>query len=121
MKRFVSGLAALLLSSGPVAAADFAISFKWCSGSSEIALTNVPKGTASLSAKMVDLFKPSYPHGGGKVAYSGRKTIPCGALTNFEGPSPPPPQVHDYRWTVEALDASGNVLATASATRKFPE
>ena len=105
----------------PSAANAFSISVKWCSGSPDIALKDVPKGTAAIEATMVDLMAPNYPHGGGKVAFSGAKTIPCGALSRYQGPSPPPNQIHDYQWTVEALDASGNVLATAQTVKKFPE
>ena len=121
----IAGAAALALGlaglATPAAAEDFSISFRWCSGSSEIALKGVPKGTVTLDARMSDLWVPSFDHGGGKVAFKGQKSIPCGAIPNYRGPNPPPPQVHDYKWTVEALDAGGSVLATATATRKFPE
>jgi hypothetical protein len=102
-------------------AETFSISFRWCSGSSEIALRGVPAGTATLDARMVDRWVPSYDHGGGRIAYAGRKSIPCGALSGFRGPSPPPGQIHDYEWTVRALAADGRELAVAKAERKFPE
>ena len=96
-------------------------SFKWCSGSPAFKIGKVPKGTAKLSFKMIDLQVPNYPHGGGEVAYAGQAAIPCGALKgSFEGPSPPPPQVHTYQWTIKALDKSGAVLATATTSQKFP-
>lgn len=119
MRMRMLGLVAV--GAAPAAAADFAIAFKWCGRSSEITLSGVPKGTKTLAAEMTDRWVPSYDHGGGKIAYGGQKTIPCGAISNFRGPSPPPPQIHDYTWTVKALDAAGTVLATAQATRKFPE
>ncbi len=99
----------------------FGASFRWCSGSPAFTLTAVPKGTASLRFNMVDQQVPSYRHGGGTVAYSGQKSVPCGALGNYVGPSPPPPQVHTYEFTIDALDASGSVIGTAKTRRKFPE
>jgi phosphatidylethanolamine-binding protein (PEBP) family uncharacterized protein len=100
----------------------FSVSFRWCGGSPEFQLRDVPKGTATLDLHMQDLMVPSYPHGGGSVAYRGENAIPCGALSgSYRGPSPPPPQIHTYRWTVKALDASGRPLATATSERKFPE
>lgn len=99
----------------------FGASFRWCSGSPDFSLSAVPKGTTKLRFNMVDQQAPSFQHGGGTVAYSGQKGVPCGALGNFVGPSPPPPQVHTYEFTIEALDASGSVIGTAKARRKFPE
>jgi phosphatidylethanolamine-binding protein (PEBP) family uncharacterized protein len=112
-----------LFAASPAVAADMAVSFSWCgTRSPDFTLANVPKGTAQLDLRMVDLFVPGYPHGGGKLAFKGQKAIPCGAITSgFEGPSPPPPQVHEYQWTVKALDAGGQVLATAKASRRYPE
>lgn len=121
MRRSIFGLALLLAGGSPLAAADFAIAFKWCGASSRIDLTAVPNGTVRLRAEMVDLWVRGYDHGGGTLPWKGEKAIPCGAISNFRGPSPPSGQVHDYRWTVQALAADGTVLATAEATRKFPE
>lgn len=73
--------------------------------------------------KLVDKQVPGYNHGGGDGAFAGgsSSSIPCGAITSgYNGPSPPP-QVHDYEWTVTALDVSGNATAIGRATRKFPE
>jgi hypothetical protein len=100
----------------------FAVSFRWCGASPEFQLRDVPKETATLDFHMQDLMVPSYPHGGGSVPYRGEASIPCGSLSgSYRGPSPPPPQIHTYRWTVKALDASGKTLATATSERKFPE
>ena len=100
----------------------FAVSFRWCGASPEFQLRDVPKGTTSLDLRMRDLMVPSYPHGGGSVSYRGEASIPCGSLSgSYRGPSPPPGQLHTYRWTVKALDASGKPLATATSERKFPE
>lgn len=122
LKTIVAAFAlTLALAPTSVRAEGFSISFRWCSGSSEIKLAGVPKGTATLDARMVDLWVRGYDHGGGTLAYKGQKSIPCGAISNFRGPAPPAGQVHDYRWTVRALGADGHELATAEATRKFPE
>jgi phosphatidylethanolamine-binding protein (PEBP) family uncharacterized protein len=100
----------------------FGVSFRWCDGSPEFQLRDVPKGTATLDLHMQDLMVPSFSHGGGSVPYHGENLIACGALTgSYRGPSPPPQQVHTYRWTVKALDASGKTLATATSERKFPQ
>jgi phosphatidylethanolamine-binding protein (PEBP) family uncharacterized protein len=114
-------LAAALVAATPARAAEFSISFRWCSGSPVTTLSGVPKGTATLVAELVDFQAPNYDHGGGKVAYTGRKSLACGAFPRYRGPSPPAPQVHTYQWTVKALAVDGSVLATAAATRRFPE
>lgn len=100
------------------------LSFSWAgvpacgSNSPAFSLSGVPKGTSKLSFNMVDLNVPSYQHGGGSVAYQGNSRIPAGRFS-YKGPCPPSGQ-HTYRWTVEALDASGKVLASGSASRPFP-
>ncbi len=116
---FSVAAAMALASSGAQA---FAVSFRWCGASPEFNLRDVPKATATLDFRMQDLMVPSYPHGGGSVPYRGEASIPCGAFSgSYRGPSPPSPQIHTYRWTVKALDASGKPLATATSERKFPE
>jgi hypothetical protein len=123
MRRFclaASILTAMVLVSNEAQA--FALSFRWCGASPEFQLRDVPKETATLDFHMQDLMVPSYPHGGGSVPYRGEASVPCGSLSgSYRGPSPPPPQIHTYRWTVKALDASGKTLATATSERKFPE
>lgn len=85
------------------------------------ALKGVPAGTAKLDFRMTDLDKPDFRHGGGTVAYHGQASIPCGAFSaGFVGPSPPPGQVHTYRFVIRALDAQGSALATTTASRKYP-
>jgi phosphatidylethanolamine-binding protein (PEBP) family uncharacterized protein len=118
------GLAALAVSA-PHAFA-FSAAFHWCAGSPGFDLKDVPADTAKLNFAMTDLNVPGFHHGGGTVAYAGATrtgiSVPCGAFaTTFIGPSPPPGQVHTYRFTVKALDANGAVLATTTAQRKFPE
>jgi len=101
------------------------VAFNWCGGPSpSFKIGGIPSGTKALRLRMVDRQVPSYNHGGGEVpaAAGSSASIPCGALTGgYNGPSPPPPQVHDYEWTVTAIDASGSALAIGSAVRKFPE
>jgi hypothetical protein len=105
-----------------IAQSNFGVKYTWCSGSPEIQLSNVPKGTVEIDFKMLDLWVPSFNHGGGKVKYTNQKSIPCGAFTpTYTGPSPPPPKVHDYELTATAKDKDGKVLGTAKFVRKFPE
>jgi phosphatidylethanolamine-binding protein (PEBP) family uncharacterized protein len=67
---------------------------------------------------MVDLDVPTYPHGGGKVRYSGGAAIQAGAF-RYQSPCPPGGR-HTYQWTATALDASGKSLATARAQKSYP-
>lgn len=108
----------------PPGVPEMQVAFRWCSGSPEFAIGSIPAGTKSLDLRMVDHQAPAYRHGGGTVPHDGKNSakIPCGALGGtYVGPSPPPPQIHDYEWTVTAHDASGKALAVGHATRKFPE
>ena len=107
-------------------ASAFSASFRWCSKmpqsttSPEFRLTGVPKGTATLALSMADR-QASYNHGGGTVPYSGA-SVRCGAIASgWVGPFPPNGETHVYEFTIDALDGAGKVLATAHATRKFPE
>ncbi len=81
-------------------------------------VTGVPEGTIRLRFTMTDLDVPSYEHGGGTVGFSGHPEIPAGAF-RYKGTCPPSGS-HRYRWTVQALDASGQVVGEGSATRDFP-
>jgi hypothetical protein len=110
----------VLLSAAPAHALDATV--RWCSGSPEFKLQGVPKGTAKLTFRMLDLNAPGFRHGGGEVAYTGKNVVPCGALrgNSYRGPSPPSGQ-HTYRWTIAAVDASGKVLAETKVERLFPE
>jgi phosphatidylethanolamine-binding protein (PEBP) family uncharacterized protein len=125
MKKHLAMIALLAISTFnliPAHASDFKATFKWCSGTPEFQLSNVPKGTTKLSFVMTDLWVPSYQHGGGEFAYKNQKTVPCGALKGFYyPPSPPSPQIHDYQWSIKALDANGSSLGEAKTVRKFPE
>jgi phosphatidylethanolamine-binding protein (PEBP) family uncharacterized protein len=107
---------------GTADASAFSMSFRWCgTGSSPvISLTGVPKGTTSLQFHMDDLDYSSANHGGGVVAYSGQKSVPCGALQNYQPPAPPSGS-HRYQMSVVALGSGSTNLGTATFTRKFPE
>lgn len=117
----VAGILVACASDRVEAQARMGVSFRWCSGSPDFALTGVPKGTARIKLQMIDQDAQSYQHGGGEVAYSGQRTIPCGALNaTYRGPSPPSGS-HLYIWTVQAIGPDGSTLAQATAQRRFPE
>jgi phosphatidylethanolamine-binding protein (PEBP) family uncharacterized protein len=129
MKKLILVAAIGLAASGTGALAQskFGASLRWCGSSPEFKLSGVPKGTAKLEFNMVDLNVPGYRHGGGTMPYqAGQNTIECSAVSaaslgGYNGPSPPPGQVHTYQWTVKALDANSGVLGQAVTQRKFPE
>ena len=83
-----------------------------------IELGGVPAGTKSLSFTMTDLNVPTFHHGGSTIAYTG-DAVSRGAIS-YTGPCPPSGEHHNYRWTVQALDAAGKVLDTGSADAMFP-
>jgi len=68
---------------------------------------------------MVDKVVPTYPHGGGIIAYTGKSEIPAEAFS-YKGPCPPKGQQHTYEWTVHALDKNGKVVASTTEVAKFP-
>jgi phosphatidylethanolamine-binding protein (PEBP) family uncharacterized protein len=125
MKSAILCALAVVAFSSPALA--FSASFNWCSKmpgsttSPSFRFTGTPSGTKSLRLQMTDHEAPNFNHGGGTVAYSGT-ALPCGAIpSGWVGPSPPEGAVHTYEFTVEALDGAGKTLATARATRKFPQ
>jgi hypothetical protein len=81
-------------------------------------LGGVPAGTKSLSFTMTDLNVPTFHHGGSTIAYTG-DSVSRGEIS-YTGPCPPRGEHHNYRWTVQALDAAGKVLDTGSADAMFP-
>ena len=103
-------------------ASAFSMNFRWCgTGSSPVfSLSGVPKGTTTLEFHMDDLDYSSANHGGGTVAYTGQKTVPCGALQIYNPPAPPNGS-HRYQVTVRALGPGNSNLGSATFTRKFPE
>jgi phosphatidylethanolamine-binding protein (PEBP) family uncharacterized protein len=123
-------LAAACLLGGAGSASAFGVSFDWgpssgCSGTAPaFTLSRVPAGTAKLAFRMVDLNLPSYPHGGGEAAFTGKTSFGQGEafggmFSSYRGPCPPPLETHRYEWTVQALDAAGKVLGTAKAVKPF--
>lgn len=83
-------------------------------------ISGIPPGTKTLHFKMTDLEVPSYPHGGGNVAYSGSGNIPEGAFF-YRGPCPPSGARHNYEFVVTAINAAGDtILARGKAIRAFP-
>ena len=111
-----------IASAHTASAAEFTASFKWCLAASPVFMLNgVPKGTKTISLYMND-HNSSFQHGGGDVPYTGKNTIPCGAIASgWILPSPPGGEVHTYEFSIKAIDASGNALASTSAIRNYPE
>ncbi len=107
-----------------VAAAPLQVDFTWagteaCSTKPPAFTVNgAPEGTAQLRFKMKDLDFPSYNHGGGTVTYSSPE-VPAGAF-NYKGPCPPSSTTHRYQWTIQAVDANGQVVAEGTVTKSFP-
>ncbi len=119
----VAGIAALgiLLSDGMAMSVKFSwTGYQPCSASSPaFTVSEVPTDTARLAFKMVDKNVPTYPHGGGTIAYTGKSEIPAGAFS-YKGPCPPTGQQHTYEWMVQALDRNGKAIAATTAVEKFP-
>jgi phosphatidylethanolamine-binding protein (PEBP) family uncharacterized protein len=123
-RRIACIVAVLALVGFPASASAMGLSFSWgptkkCFDpkSPPISLSGVPKGTAKLRFKMVDLNAPTYPHGGQTIDFTGAAKLPYGAF-RYRGPCPPSP--HSYEISVDALDGHGKVLGKAKARRRFP-
>ena len=122
LRGLIAGAALAALSSN---ASAMSVKFSWsgyqaCSPRSPaFAVSEVPANTARLGFNMIDQNAPDYPHGGGTVAYRGQGKIPAGAFS-YKGPCPPSGQQHLYEWTVQALDASGKAIGSATAAEPFP-
>jgi phosphatidylethanolamine-binding protein (PEBP) family uncharacterized protein len=116
----IAALAAL-----PSAATAMSVKFSWagyraCSSRSPaFSVSDVPAETARLTFKIVDKDVPTYPHGGGTVAYGGKGEIPAGAFS-YKGPCPPSGERHAYEWSVQALDRDGKAIGSATAAEPFP-
>jgi hypothetical protein len=117
--------AVALLGLGAGEAQAFQANFSWhgvkaCTGASpSFTIKGAPAGTAQLRFQLKDLNAIAFPHGGGTVAYSGNRLVPAGAIP-YRAPCPPAGERHKYIWTIESLDASGNVLAKTQAAGVFP-
>lgn len=124
--QFLAAAGVALVSMGGLPSTAFAmgLNFSWagvssCSSSPPaFTLSGVPRGTSQLAFNMVDLQNQSYSHGGGTIAHQGSK-VPAGSFS-YRGPCPPEGVHHEYQWTVQALDANGKIMASASASRPFP-
>ncbi|HEY3639977.1 MAG TPA: phospholipid-binding protein [Xanthobacteraceae bacterium] len=118
-------IAVAVVAALPSAATAMSLKFSWagyraCSSRSPaFGVSDVPGETARLAFKMVDKEVPTYPHGGGTVAYRGKGEIPAGAFS-YKGPCPPSGQQHTYEWTVQALDRDGKAIGSATAAEPFP-
>jgi len=117
-------LFALAMAAAPATASAFSARFSWagiaaCERiSPAFELAGVPAGSKRLRFEMKDLDVPGFHHGGSAIAYEG-DTVKQGAI-RYIGPCPPGGEHHRYRWTIQALDASGKVLGTAIAEATFP-
>ncbi|WP_424810806.1 hypothetical protein [Roseococcus sp. YIM B11640] len=102
------------------------VAFQWtaadgCSQRSPaLSIQGLPPGTARVTVRMTDLDLPSSTHGGGDVFVPPTGQIAAGTLPGYAGPCPPTGEIHSYRITVDALDASNRVIGTGQATRRFP-
>ncbi|NVK20100.1 MAG: phospholipid-binding protein [Methylocystaceae bacterium] len=124
---FISGVILSACQTAKLAenAATLEVDFSWnetksCSPvSPAFTINNIPEGTDHLSFKMKDMNVPSYQHGGGTVKYAGSNDIPAGAF-GYRGPCPPAGS-HNYKWTVQAVNAAGDtILGQGAATKPFP-
>lgn len=119
-----AGILAACQSTAPEPVPPVSLSADWGStracfetASPNFTVGSVPPGTVKLGFRMTDLNLPQFNHGGGTVAYSGQTTIPMGAFS-YKGPCPQL-KTHTYRWTVDAVDAGGNVLAKGQTELPF--
>lgn len=124
--RLVTLAFAGLLSLAATEAFAFSITADWTgtakcfdAQSPPFRLSAVPSGTTQLRFVMTDLDAPNFNHGGGTVAFSGQRALSKGAFS-YRGPCPPSGS-HRYRWTAEAVDATGQSLGRASHTSRFPQ
>jgi phosphatidylethanolamine-binding protein (PEBP) family uncharacterized protein len=124
MRSAAIGIILAAIALGPSPAFAMSASFSWagvaaCSGPSPaFTVTGAPAGTANLRFVMHDQNVPDFNHGGGTVPLAGGK-VAQGAIS-YRGPCPPGGETHVYVWTIEALDASGKVLATTTTQGRFP-
>lgn len=110
--------------SSQLAAASLQVDFSWagttaCSSQPPaFKIGGIPQGTEKLRFTMKDQDVPNYNHGGGVVTYSGSPDIPAGAFS-YKGPCPPSGS-HTYLWTVQALNAGGEIIGEGYASKAFP-
>ena len=112
----------------PPEAVKMGVEFSWSSTedpggiSPEISLTQIPDGTEKFLVEMKDLDFPMADHGSGHVDYSQEPVIKAGAVKGtYVGPRPPPGKVHNYQFTVKALDKDGKLIGIGIQSRPYPE
>jgi phosphatidylethanolamine-binding protein (PEBP) family uncharacterized protein len=118
-------MAAAVLAAGTAwAQAPLTVDFSWAGTAAcgtkppAFKIGGIPAGTKKLRLAMKDLDKASFDHGGGTIDYSGSGEIAAGAFF-YTGPCPLG-GAHRYQWTVQALDATGRVIASGQAMKPFP-
>jgi len=106
------------------AAAALGIDFTWtgvapCSNvSPRMVVHNAPAATRRYRFELVDVDSVMSRHGGGEVDAAPGGVIPAGALKSYRGPCPSQVAIK-YEMRVEALDASGRVLARGVETQTY--
>ena len=78
----------------------------------------IPAGTKTLDFTMRVGGPTGSLQGGGHVPYSGRGDVPADSFS-YLGPCPAGAQ--SYAFVVQALDASGTIVARGDATRAFQQ
>lgn len=103
---------------------EFEIDYSWGTGpgenrkNPEIKLSGVPEHTKYLEIQLADLDMSIADHGEvEKILYKESGLIPYGSLKNYIGPSPPP-QGHQYEFTIKALDENNAVIGFGKKTEK---
>ena len=117
-----------------LSAEEFKIEFTWdglrsCTSGNPNRVPNpifkvsgLPKGAVGIDFRMIDKNVPSYNHGGGWIEISSDGKVPAKSFW-YESPCPPN-GAHKYEWTAKAKTQkgwSGKTLATARASRMYPE
>jgi len=105
-------------------ASALGIDFTWtgvqpCSNvSPRMVVYNAPAATRRFRVELVDVDSAMSRHGGGEVDAAPGGAIPAGALKSYRGPCPSQAAIK-YEMRVEALDASGRVLARGFETQVY--
>ena len=107
---------------------EIKVSFEWnpkgmpLTANPEIRMEGVPATTHHFLVELIDLDLKNFNHGGGTYPYTGTPVIPAGKLKGYYlGPHPPVGVVHQYRFTVKAMDVNERVIGVGRQTRAFPE
>lgn len=132
LRSFFATTCCIAMLSSAATAGDFAFSFSWaglksCTSGNPNTVSNprfvlkdVPDGTKFIRFRLTDKNVPGYNHGGGVVPWSGGAAIEPGAF-KYKSPCPPG-GAHVYEWKATAqTKRNGGVIATAKASRKYPE